>query len=578
MESSRQCVICSGGICQADWTKDFNTVFLEGNHIELGFLRFNKNVSLQESRSLTTHDKRTQIRLNPSPYFTSVEVFLIHTSCYHLLCEFAGSKIRSHQVFKLCQAIQPDRERNFGHDLKINPSICPDPFISIRPQKCLPQSEETVLLLQPATARCCVPFLLRLPSEVLTIIFEHLSPSDLVRFFCTSKEALSYANLFCRTNPFHFYRCSANTAGIKEDKRILMIAFSVWARLCELDRRWEIVRRVAGIAKLVPFLSDKSSALSTFDPRAPLRAVNHQFGLCENLLDIPDHASTIEVCSIRLDGKCYVCGIGFVSRKSRLFFGNRTESLCQIDVSNTTIETIELAVDALGIRSIKFGISPWLFGDPAFNCCWGGISLRRNRTRIRIIRDALKLRDLSWHQMTPPSFEETILMKDKHPSLSSHWFIAEEHYVQQHPERERELVDRFGKFPVEALRFERDLQAIQIYGTGGLNGILGLSVQILSRTYCVGACHIVPASITLHAPHEILTEIDVRASELYPLAVTFRTNYNRELSSEPNGLLELGVRYSIRTLRPPQGYRITGLFFRLEGLTIDSIGLILGSS
>ncbi|KAE8420923.1 hypothetical protein BDV36DRAFT_305859 [Aspergillus pseudocaelatus] len=578
MESSRQCMICSGGICRASWTSDFNTVLVRGNCVDVGFLHFNKNASLQELRSLTMHGQRTQIRLNPSPHFTSAEAFLLHESCYHLLREFSGAAISPYQAFKLCQAVQPDRERNFGYEFKINSSICPDPCVYIRPQKCLLQSEETELLLQPGIARCRGPSLLRLPSEILTIVLEYLSPSDLVRFFRTSKEALFQANLFCRTNPFHFYRCSTNTTGTEEDKRLLMIAFSTWDRLCELDRRWEIVKRVAGSAKLIPLLDGKRLPVPTFDPRAPLQAVSHRFGLCQDFLDIPDHAEVIEVSSIALEGKRYVCGIGFVSGNSRVFCGNRTEHIRMIDVSSPTIDTIELAVDALGVRSIKYGNLPWLFGDPSSICCWRGLSLRQNHQKIRIVRDALKLRDLSWYQETTPSFQETILMKNRPFSLPSHGLIAEEHYVQRRPERERGLVRRFGKFPVEAMWFERDLRAIQIYGTGGLNGIIGISVQVLSDTYRVGACHLVPASITLNAPHEILAEIDVRTSEPYPLAVTFRTNHNRELSSEANGLLGLGVSHSIKTLRPPPGYRITGLYFRLEGLTLDSLGLILGSA
>ena len=211
---------------------------------------------------------------------------------------------------------------------------------------------------------------LRLPSEILVIVLEYLSPSDLVRFFRTSKEALSHANLFCRTNPFHFYRCSTNTTGTEEDKRILMIAFSTWDRLCELDRRWEIVQRIAGNARLIPLLDGKSLPVPTFDPRAPLQTVSHRFGLCQDFLDIPDHAEVIEVSSIGLKGKRYVCGIGFVSGDSRVFCGNRTEHISMVNVSSPTIDTIELAVDALGVRSIKYGNSPWLFGDPSLICCW----------------------------------------------------------------------------------------------------------------------------------------------------------------------------------------------------------------
>lgn len=58
----------------------------------------------------------------------------------------------------------------------------------------------------------------------------------------------------------------------------------------------------------------------------------------------------------------------------------------------------------------------------------------------------------------------------------------------------------FGHFPVEAVSFERDLQAINIHGTGGLSGISGISIQTSSGTDHAGACHIVPVSMTLDAP------------------------------------------------------------------------------
>lgn len=132
-------------------------------------------------------------------------------------------------------------------------------------------------------------------------------------------------------------------------------------------------------------------------------------------------------------------------------------------------------------------------------------------------------------------------MKNRHPSLSSHGFVAEEYYVRQHPDHESELVDKSGKIPVEAVWFDRNLQGIKMYAGGGLQGISGLSLQTPSESYSVGTCHIVPTSITLHTPYEVLAEIDVRTSEVFPLAITvslksFQQSYSSLPSSAQNQL------------------------------------------
>ncbi|OJD26511.1 hypothetical protein ACJ73_02106 [Blastomyces percursus] len=194
-------------------------------------------------------------------------------------------------------------------------------------------------------------------------------------------------------------------------------------------------------------------------------------------------------------------------------------------------------------------------------------------------------KDSVWHHEAP-LFEETILMKNKHPSLSGHGFIVKEYYVQQHPERERELVDKFGNIPVEAMWFDQDLQTIEIYTNDvtGITGITGISVQTSSETCSIGICHTNPRTCTTNPrtltlyTDEVLTEVDVRTSSSYFLALTFRTNHNRELSSDLHGSLSnVGIQHTIKTLRPPPGSRMTGLYFRLEGTIIDSIGMILRS-
>ncbi|PLN86902.1 hypothetical protein BDW42DRAFT_189820 [Aspergillus taichungensis] len=110
------------------------------------------------------------------------------------------------------------------------------------------------------------------------------------------------------------------------------------------------------------------------------------------------------------------------------------------------------------------------------------------------------------------------------------------------------------------MSFERGLQAINIHGTGRPRAIHGLSIQTESGTYYAGSCEAAPESMTLDAPDERLDEMEVQLSHVYSPAVTFRTNYDHEISSE-------------RT----RGYRILGIYFRLDEQRVYSIGLIMSS-
>lgn len=190
--------------------------------------------------------------------------------------------------------------------------------------------------------------------------------------------------------------------------------------------------------------------------------------------------------------------------------------------------------------------------------------------------------DLSWHQESPPSFEETVLMRKKHPAQSSGMFIDETHFIEPVPGVHIQYVERFGKPPFEALWFGPDLQDIKIYCPRYYgDGIPGLSVQTASDIFCVGDCSTDSVSIALEAPHEFLSEVDMHPVSLNYFSITvsitpplypgclllesysfkLRTNYSRELSSIPNRLDKPTIRSSIRTLRPPPGHHIAGLYF-----------------
>ena len=54
--------------------------------------------------------------MNPSYSFTATDAFLVHSSCYNILKGNSQSEIDPNQLFKLCQSLQPDRQRDFGQE------------------------------------------------------------------------------------------------------------------------------------------------------------------------------------------------------------------------------------------------------------------------------------------------------------------------------------------------------------------------------------------------------------------------------------------------------------------------------
>ncbi|KAL4927743.1 uncharacterized protein BDV17DRAFT_116734 [Aspergillus undulatus] len=337
----------------------------------------------------------------------------------------------------------------------------------------------------------------------------------------------------------------------------------------ELDLRWQIVSKLATIAGLLPLINNNCTIEKTLNPRAPLKFLDHRFGFHEVTLQIPDDIETVEICSIMLSSQYYVCGIGFRSKTTYSFHGNKTQLLYKSSFPVAEMDTISFAVDGLGIRSIQWGVSQGVPKAPGSIGYWEGFSLKQRRQEIRIVSDALKFRYIGWSQDYLPSFSETLLMRGGHASLSGRGTISEEHYMQQNPRQETDLVTEFGNFAVEALWFEQGLQSISTYSIGGLSHISGVSITILSGTYYIGYCDSEPQTMALDAPSEILTEIDIYTSRVQSLAMVFKTSYGRQSESpQPGSYL------TVRNLQPPPEHYITGLYFQIEGTWIESVGLI----
>ncbi|KAL4927739.1 F-box protein [Aspergillus undulatus] len=410
---------------------------------------------------------------------------------------------------------------------------------------------------------------LRLPLEVVLMILGCLTPWDVIQFLLTSKQALLYATAFCRQNPHYFYRCS-DTVGNENDERKLVIALAAKFSIAghhELETRWEMVSKIARIAALVPYLGQDCAAERTLDPRAPLQLLDHHFGLREATLQIPDHVKAIDVNSIMLNGRRYVCGIGFQDGTANCFFGNKTGLLYK-QCLTTAMNTIKFAVDALGVRFLEWGTDKGL-SKAGTSAWWEGFTQKQGCQKIKIVYDALKFRHVSWCLDSPCSFAETLLIRGEHIPVLGCGYISKEYYIQQHPVREAELIAKFGNFTTEALWFGQDLERISIYSSEGLKGIFGVSIQRSSMTYSVGTCRIELKSMTLSVPAEVLTEIDVWTSDVGPLDIALKTSYNRQLHcSQP------GTYATMRSLQPPSGYYIGGLFFRFGAIYIESVGII----
>lgn len=114
-------MLCFGGIGEVDWTKKINIgiiipAFLKHDSICLGYLYFNREHLFQEVSVQGDRSQSIQVRVNRFYSFTATDTFLVHSSCYSLLQGSAALEVYPNQLFKLCQSLQPDRQRNFGQD------------------------------------------------------------------------------------------------------------------------------------------------------------------------------------------------------------------------------------------------------------------------------------------------------------------------------------------------------------------------------------------------------------------------------------------------------------------------------
>ncbi|KAL4983879.1 hypothetical protein BDW68DRAFT_181180 [Aspergillus falconensis] len=270
-------------------------------------------------------------------------------------------------------------------DAETDLSGCLDPSMPLISPNYLSRTDG--IALKPRLVDCNSP-LLKLPAEVIMMILECFSPSQVIKFLLASKQIMLYANEFCKRHPYYFYRCNDTDINIR-DKRKLIIALAMKftkSNYHELDMRWKMVSKIAQIATLILLIEQDGTPEKTLDPRAPLQLLGHRFGLQEAILQIPDDVKAVDVSCIMLNGRHYVCGIRFRGGTTYPFFGKKTR-LMHTSSLTIAMTTIRFGVDALGVGFLEWGTCKGISEGLGSSEWWQGFSLRQGARKIRIIHD-----------------------------------------------------------------------------------------------------------------------------------------------------------------------------------------------
>lgn len=473
-----------------------------------------------------------------------------------MLQEFTKPEICLDQLFMLCYSLQPDRQRSVDCDDELELSECPDPCDPTIPSSSLQKFQNQKL--EPHSKLS----LLYLPLEIIIMILKFLPPSSLARFFCSCEHALSYATEFFSQRTLHFYGCIDATSTVTYIRMLMLALNSEFsdAQFLGLDKKWELVSTVADLACVT---------LPAVNLKAQLSSIGYPFASQELIAEIPGDTKEIEAHMMILQGKRYICGIRFQIGDARTLIGNKSNISVKINVAHIQIARIGFIVDLLGIRSLRFGDSEWSSGHPGSIRCWEGFNKRREATKIRIVRDGLKFRQVSWCRTDPPSFEESILMREEHAG-----FVCQEDFVQQNPHEETNLIRDFGSLLTEVVWLNEHLHGITMYCDSAFTGIVGVRLHTSMRSRQMGRSSAMAKFFPLHGPKEVITRIDVRLhSQVLQLAIMIRTNWNRQCLF--GSALVPGTECTIKRLEPPPEHHIRGFYFRMGNpMRIVSFGTI----
>ena len=238
--------------------------------------------------------------------------------------------------------------------------------------------------------------LLRLPLEIILMILEILPPSSLIPFFCSSKQALSYAEPFCQQHPLQFYRYLDAKCPMRSQWPTLMLTlYSIFSpsQYSGLDQRWEVISKVVHRTKCMSFVPLGYSLFRTINPTSLFQSVNHPFGYEELVAEIPVNLKIIGLYHVWLDTGYYVCGMEFKSSQETAYFllGRRSKFHHKLCVSLIGSDIIRFITDPWGIKSIMLGDSQWSCGNPQSLGCWEGFTKRQADSRIRVVQDVRTL-------------------------------------------------------------------------------------------------------------------------------------------------------------------------------------------
>ncbi|OJJ72419.1 hypothetical protein ASPBRDRAFT_64824, partial [Aspergillus brasiliensis CBS 101740] len=488
------CMLCSGWLGEADWSKEFTIVCHEHGQIYLGHVHYDEYKILQDISFDGAGEDPEATQVFPWISPTATDCFFIHSSCYHVLLEQTTSQIEVEQLFQLCQALRREGQIKLGCHAQINLHSCLDPHAAIIP------SYLATLCTGPymkAESARCDSRLLELPFEILTMILSYLSPTDLVRLFCTSKIALDYGESFMCRKSRQFHRCVLlpDDEGISKRRLLLVLSLNfLESQSAGLDLRWEVVSRITRLSKYM-FNIAIDSRSPTMNASAPMKPVNHAYGLWNSFADLPIDLQAITVYGVRIEGHIYVCGLDFLTRSTHQRVGVHSKLVSRFDVLHDQVDVIFFLVDALGIRNLKLG------------------------------RSGIKFRHIRWHSDTIPSFGETLLMQNGHAFWKGH--VDENHYISRDPEMEELTLSHSGGFTVETLWITENLSGVTFYCDVDL--IYGIAIHDSSGTSIAGEAEGFSKYFPIHGPDEVLAEIIFRVhSDDGNPVLTLKTNWDRQ--------------------------------------------------
>lgn len=361
-----------------------------------------------------TPGSKTKIFPEQIPEFVSLNAFAVHNSCLKHLHYFSQSEWTPLQLFELALALQsrkdllgctfapPEAIRKFsgnshvGGQVLKNASAIFDPSISfseLRNPK--PRAVST-------PAEQLQSSLFRLPTEIMTAILSFLPPSDLLCFLVTSQWSLDHSHLLAGENSLQFHACFGPGKVSEVAERVIQLELDISkARRCKesgvgdasrvtatllrqrIDERWPHLLLMKGTAALLPRFVTGSESENGSLPNPP------QVEYRDLYIDVPEKPEWMEVFFIRLRGRSYICGLGFLSNAGeQIHVGFKSALRMQIAVTEDLCR-LRFRLDSIGLMNLSFDDAPWQtrLSEAEELETWVGLSIRNGTRRLKIATD-----------------------------------------------------------------------------------------------------------------------------------------------------------------------------------------------